>query len=93
MTKVELLEMLNDNFKAGEVRDLVRYLRDEYEYDFRSTATKDELIDQLGVTKKDDLIEALDEVYPDWDEEDSEEEEDDSDEEDGEEEEEEPKEE
>ena len=89
MTKQEILELLDGSFKVDQIRDLVRYLRDEYEYDFRSTAHKDELLDQLEVTKKDDLIKALDDVFPDWDDVETEEDEDDPDEEEGEEEEEE----
>jgi len=38
MTKQEILELLDGSFKVDQIRDLVRYLRNEYEYSFRSTA-------------------------------------------------------
>ena len=88
MTKNDIIDILGDGYTTEDIRVVIRRLKDDYEYALRSSVTKDELLAQLEDVSKSDLIEVLDETYPDWAEEESEEDEEESDDEEGEEEEE-----
>jgi len=81
MTKNDIIDILGDGYTTEDIRVVIRRLKDDYEYDLRSSVTKDELLMQLQEVSKSDLIEVLDETYPDWAEEESEEDEEESDDE------------
>jgi hypothetical protein len=81
MTKNDIIDILGDGYTTEDIRVVIRQLKDDYEYDLRSSVTKDELLAQLEDVSKSDLIEVLDETYPDWAEEESEEDEEESDDE------------
>lgn len=69
MTVESILNQLDEQYNATAVKDLARYLRDEDEYDLRISLSKTELIEELEEVSKRDLLEAIDEVLPDfWDE-------------------------
>jgi len=75
MNKQEIITIVADDYTVGDIRDLIRNLRDDYDYGLRTTVCKDELINQLEDVAKKDLVEALNETLPSWDEEESEEDE------------------
>jgi len=83
MTKKEILDLLEEDYSATDVRDVAKTLRDDYEYDsIKISHAKEELCDELeGIVAKQDLVEVLNDALPGWDEESE-----DSDDEDGEEE-------
>jgi len=80
MNKQEIITIVAGDYTVGDIRDLIRNLRDDYDYGLRTTVCKDELINQLEDVAKKDLVEALNETLPSWDEEESEDDEDESDE-------------
>jgi hypothetical protein len=75
MNKQEIITIVAGDYTVGDIRDLIRNLRDDYDYGLRTTVCKDELINQLEDVAKRDLVEALNETLPSWDEEESEEDE------------------
>ena len=80
MNKQDMVIIVADDYPVSDIRDLIRWLRDEYSYDdLKTSLTKVALVNQLAGVTKEDLVEALDEVLPGWEEEESEEDEDDSD--------------
>ena len=86
MTKVDIVEVLDEDYSTSAVRDLARVLRNDFAYeDLRVTYPKDSILDQIEETvAKRDLMEALDSVLPGWDEPEDEEESEDSSEDDAE---------
>jgi hypothetical protein len=80
MTKKEILDLLEEDYSATDVRDVAKTLRDDYEYDsIKISHAKEELCDELeGIVAKQDLVEVLNDALPGWDEE-SEDSDDDSD--------------
>lgn len=75
MNKQDIIITVADEYPVTDIRDLIRNLRDDYDYGLRTTVCKDELINQLEDVAKKDLVEALNETLPGWDEEESEEDE------------------
>ena len=70
MTKVDMIEVLDEDYSTLAVRDLARTLRNDFAYeDLRVSYSKDSILDQIEETvAKRDLMEALDSVLPGWDE-------------------------
>lgn len=70
MTKVDMIEVLDEDYSTSAVRDLARTLRNDFAYeDLRVSYSKDSILDQIEETvAKRDLMEALDSVLPGWDE-------------------------
>jgi len=70
MTKVDMIEVLDEDYSTLAVRDLARVLRNDFAYeDLKVSYPKDSILDQIEETvAKRDLMEALDSVLPGWDE-------------------------
>ena len=70
MTKVDMIEVLEEDYSTLAVRDLARVLRNDFAYeDLKVSYPKDSILDQIEETvAKWDLMEALDSVLPGWDE-------------------------
>ena len=70
MTKVDMIEVLDEDYSTSAVRDLARALRNDFAYeDLKVSYPKDTILDQIEETvAKRDLMEALDSILPGWDE-------------------------
>ena len=70
MTKVDMIEVLEEDYSTLAVRDLARVLRNDFAYeDLKVSYPKDSILDEIEETvSKRDLMEALDSVLPGWDE-------------------------
>jgi len=70
MTKVDMIEVLDEDYSTLAVRDLARALRNDFAYeDLKVSYPKDTILDQIEETvAKRDLMEALDSILPGWDE-------------------------
>jgi hypothetical protein len=70
MTKVDIVEVLEEDYSTLAVRDLARALRNDFAYeDLKVSYPKDSILDEIEETvSKRDLMEALDSVLPGWDE-------------------------
>lgn len=70
MTIASILDKLDEEYTVTAVRDLGRYLRDNDDYDLKVTGSKEALLDELAKeVEKKNLLEAIDQVLPDfWDE-------------------------
>jgi len=84
MTKKEILDILEEDYSAADLREVARSLRDDYEYlDLKISHGKDALLDEIeeGVAKQ-DLVAVLNASLPGWDEEEGEDDDSDGEEED-----------
>jgi hypothetical protein len=71
MTKKDVLDILEEDYSAADLREVARSLRDDYEYlDLKISHGKDALLDEIeeGVAKQ-DLVAVLNASLPGWDEE------------------------
>ena len=70
MTKVDMIEVLDEDYSTSAVRDLARALRNDFAYeDLQVSYSKDSILHQIEETvAKRDLMEALDSILPGWDE-------------------------
>ena len=81
MTKKDVLDILEEDYSAADLREVARSLRDDYEYlDLKISHGKDALLDEIeeGVAKA-DLVHAANAIVPGWDESDDDSDDDDSD--------------
>jgi len=84
MTKKDVLDILEEDYSAADLREVARSLRDDYEYlDLKISHGKDALLDEIeeGVAKQ-DLVAVLNASLPGWDEEEGEDDDSDGEEED-----------
>jgi hypothetical protein len=72
MTKKDVLDILEEDYSAADVRDVAKTLRDDYEYDsIKISHSKEELCEELeSLVAKQDLVEILNANFEGWDEDD-----------------------